>query len=158
MINTFVKYMKENGWEVELYEEPNMHLSNSITTRYTNIPKEWLEFIKTVKSMMNAEETVWFLCADDYEMQSEDAFQWNEWERISLESAMGDNEWESRIRAFWDEHLPIIMSVKGGYSYYAVSMKDGMVVRGAEPEFEECEAVAASFTEFAEKVIKGKLN
>lgn len=157
MINTFVKYMKESGWEVELFEDENTYLSNIITARYTNIPKQWLEFIKTVKCMMNAEETIWFLCANDYEIQSEDAFQWNEWEKLSLESADGDTEWESRIKAFWDDHLPIIMSVKGGYFYYAVSMKDGAVVRGAESEFEECEAAAASFTEFTEKVIKGKL-
>lgn len=157
MVSTFVDYMKESGWKVELYENQSAYLSSVVTARYTNIPKQWLEFIKTVKSMMNAEENIWFLCANDYEMQSKDAFQWNEWEKISLESAMGDIEWENRIKAFWDENLPIIMSVKGGYSYYAVSMKDGKVVRGAEPEFEECEEIAVSFTEFEEKVIKGKL-
>lgn len=36
-------------------------------------------------------------------------------------------------------------------------MKDGAVVKGAETEFKECDVVAASLTEFAEKVIKSKL-
>lgn len=40
---------------------------------------------------------------------------------------------------------------KGGYSYYAVSTKDGCVVYGNEPEFEACEAVADSFENFIEK-------
>lgn len=157
MKKTFVKHMKERGWTVELYERRNDHLSNAITARYTNIPEQWLEFAGTVKCMMNAEETVWFLCANDFEPQSDGAFQWNEWEKISLISADGDQEWEGRIKTFWDNHLPIIMSVKGCYSYYAISMEDGSVVRGAKPEFEECEIIAPSFTAFADKLGKGKL-
>ncbi len=157
MLHTFIKHMEENGWQVALYENRNDYLSNIITARYTNIPEQWLEFIKTVKCMMNAEETVWFLCANDFEPQCDDAFQWNEWEKISLTSAAGDTEWEARIKAFWENHLPIIMSVKGCYSYYAISMKDGSVVRGAEPEFEECEVIAPSFIAFTEKLSKGEL-
>jgi len=79
MLHTFIKHMEENGWQVALYENRNDYLSNIITARYTNIPEQWLEFIKTVKCMMNAEETVWFLCANDFETQSDGAFQWNEW-------------------------------------------------------------------------------
>ncbi len=157
MLNTFIEHMKENGWQVTMYENRNDYLSNTITARYTNIPGQWLEFVKTVKCIMNAEETVWFLCADDFEPQSDGAFQWNEWEKISLTSADGDQEWETRIKTFWDSHLPIIMSVKGGYAYYAISMKDGSVVRGAEPEFEECEIIAPSFMVFMEKLSKGEL-
>ncbi|MDE6603948.1 MAG: hypothetical protein K2K90_17740 [Lachnospiraceae bacterium] len=149
--------MKENGWQVALYENRNNNLSNEITARYTNIPEQWLEFAGTVKCMMNAEETVWFLCANDFNPQNGDAFQWNEWEKISLASTAGDKEWEYKIKTFWDNHLPIIMSVKGCYSYYAISMKDGSVVRGAEPEFEECEFVTTSFAEFTEKIAKGEL-
>ncbi len=157
MLHTFVKHMKENSWQVALYENRNDYLSNEITARYTIIPEQWLEFIETVKCMMNAEETVWFLCANDFEPQSDGTFQWNEWEKISLTSADGDQEWETRIKTFWDSHLPIIMSVKGCYSYYAISMKDGSVVRGAEPEFEECEIIAPSFMAFTDKLSNGEL-
>lgn len=48
-------------------------------------------------------------------------------------------------------------SVKNGYAYYAISMKDGSIVRGAEPEFEECELVAVSFTDFLEKIMTSNL-
>jgi len=43
------------------------------------------------------------------------------------------------------------------YAYYAISMKDGSVVYGAEPEFEECDTVADSFEYFMEKVISGRI-
>ena len=157
MINDFKTNITKNGCTVALYDNKRNTLQKQITTRYKNIPTQWLEFAETVQCMMNAEETVWFLCAVDFEAQQEGAFQWNEWETLSLESAKGDSEWERKIQAFWDNHLPIIQSVKGGYSYYAISMNDGSVVRGAEPEFEECEVVAGSFSDFMEKIVSGKL-
>lgn len=107
--------------------------------------------------MVSSDETMWFLCAEDFDIQGDKAFQWNEWELISLTSAEGDTKWQSEIREFWDNHLPIIMSVKGEYSYYAIAIKDGSIVHGAEPEFEECEIVAASFMDFMEKIVKKEL-
>lgn len=77
---------------------------------------------------------------------------------VSLEGAEGDAEWENEIKEFWDNHLPIIMSVKCGYSYYAISMKNGSIVQGAEPEFEECEVIAGSFEEFIKKIIKKEIS
>jgi len=49
------------------------------------------------------------------------------------------------------------MSVKDGYSYYAVSMKDGSIVHGSEPEFEECETAATSFEDFMRKIVVGQI-
>ena len=63
---------------------------------------------------------------------------------------------ETRPGSFWDAHLPIIMSVaEGHYSYYAISAADGAVVSGSEPEFESCEAAAASLEAFLEKISGG---
>lgn len=157
MQKSFVAYMKENGWSVELSEAPCEVLPEAITNRYKNIPPDWREFICGIKHMVSSDETTWFLCAEDLDIQGDKAFQWNEWELISLEAAEGDTQWKSRIKSFWDEHLPIVMSVRGCYSYYAIALKDGSVVRGAEPEFEECETVAASFTDFTEKIMKKEL-
>jgi hypothetical protein len=48
------------------------------------------------------------------------------------------------------------MSVaEGHYSYYAISAADGAVVSGSEPEFESCEAAAASLEAFLEKISGG---
>lgn len=62
--------------------------------------------------MMNSDQTTWFLCIDDFNMQTNKVFQWNEWELISLESAKNDKEWKNEIKEFWNNHLPIVMSVK----------------------------------------------
>ena len=64
--------------------------------------------------------------------------------------------WTAAIRDFWTEHLPIFMSLSDGYAYYAISMKDGSVVYGREPEFEECETAAPSFDAFMAQVVKGQ--
>ena len=157
MIDTFLACMKEKGWVIELYETKRDYLPEEIVNRYKNIPAPWREFIGTVKEMMCPDETEWFLCVDDFDWRVHTAWQWNEWELISLKSADGDDEWKNRIIDFWNTHLPIFLSVKDGYAYYAISMKDGSIVQGAEPEFEECELVAVSFTDFLEKLMTGNL-
>lgn len=156
-INDFVEYMKENGWNIELYETQPPCLPKAITDRYGSIPEQWLEFISEIEYMTNADETMWFLCAEDFNVQGDVAFQWNDWEYISLEGAKDDEEWQAEIKKFWDSHFPIIMSVRDGYSYYAISMENGSIVKGVEPEFEECWPVASSFVDFMEKIIKKQL-
>ena len=156
-INIFVEYMKENGWNVEYCETQPPCLPKVITDRYGNIPEQWLSFTSEIQYMTNADETMWFLCAGDYNIQGDVAFQWNDWEYISLESAQDDEDWQAEIKRFWDGHFPIIMSVRDGYAYYAVSMEDGSIVKGVEPEFEECRVVASSFVDFMEKVVSGQL-
>lgn len=154
----FLTFMKEQGWIVEFNEKQENCLPQVIEGRYINVPQQWLDFISTVKSLINDDETTWFLCKDDFNVQKEHAFRWNEWEIISLESAENDIEWESEIKEFWNIHLPIIMSVKGGYSYYAISMENGSVVYGSEPEFEECKIVANSFEKFWKKIMKCEIS
>lgn len=157
MIAAFLSCMKEKGWGIELYETKNNYLPEEISDRYKNIPAYWREFISTVKEMMSPDETEWFLCVDDFDWRVHKSWQWNEWELISLKSAEDDNEWKNSIIDFWNNHLPIFLSVKDGYAYYAISMKDGSIVWGSEPEFEECKLVAVSFHDFLEKLMTNKL-
>lgn len=154
LINTFITHMKKIGWDVALNERQDNDIPKTLTDRYANIPQEWVEFVGSVKHMVSPDETTWVLGAEDFEVQGDKAFQWNEWELMSLESAGNDAEWKRSIGKFWNQHLPIVMSVKGGYSYYAICIEDGSVVRGAAPEFEECETVASSFLVFMENIIQ----
>ena len=149
--------MKEQGWNIELNKKIDNLLPKAIADRYMNIPELWQEFIGKVRCMVNTDETIWFLGTDDFSFQSDQAFRWNEWELISLESAEGDTEWCNEVKQFWDEHLPIVMSVRTGYSYYAIFIRDGSVVKGSEPEFEECEVAADSFKTFIESILNGGL-
>lgn len=156
-LDEFLAIIKGQGWKVQVSENPKNFLPQAIKERYTNIPQSWLDFIGTVRSAINNDGTIWFLCKNDFEVQSEGSFRWNEWEIISLESAENDVVWETEIKQFWTNHLPIIMSVKNGYSYYAISMENGSIVHGAEPEFEACNIVANSFEEFMKKIIKHEI-
>lgn len=149
--------LKSRNWKVETDEINDNALPDELADRYINIPPQWYHFISGLKALMSEDETTWFLCFRDFQEQDESAFQWNEWEKLSLESAEGDEEWEKKLRAFWDVHFPIVMSVRDGYSYYAISMENGEIVYGCEPEFEECETVAESFDEFVEKIVNGKI-
>lgn len=54
--------------------------------------------------MINSDETTWFLCAEDFAVQSDEGFQWNEWEIVGLGSAEDDEEWKPlrhRLRILW---------------------------------------------------------
>ena len=89
--------------------------------------------------------------------QTDSAFRWNEWELLSLEAAGDDAAWRAEILAFWDAHLPIVLSVAEGYAYYALSLPDGAVIQGSEPEFEDCRTAAPSFRDFMGQVLRGEI-
>jgi hypothetical protein len=70
---------------------------------------------------------------------------------MSLEAAGDDADCAAEVRAFWDAHLPFLLSVRDGYAYFAVcTAADGFgrIVAGREPEFEEATVVADSFEQF----------
>ena len=66
------------------------------------------------------------------------AWQWNEWELLSLKAAENDAAWKDEIRKFWDGHSPVFLSLEGGYAYYVISIKEGSIVYGSEPELSRC--------------------
>jgi hypothetical protein len=119
-----------------------------IRKRYKCIPREYIEFVESLMECTNTTNTQWFLSLDDFAGTSGYAFAWDEWERMSLESAEEDPELIRSIREFWDAHLPIHFDVSDGYAYHAIRLSDGVVVAGREPEFEETEEVASSFLDF----------
>ncbi len=82
-----------------------------------------------------------------------------EFEELSLEVAEGDDEWKEEIKRWWDKKLPIIISVRDGYSFFAIDLENdcGNIVKGEEPEFEETEIVASSFYEFLDMLINGEM-
>ncbi|MBD5129309.1 MAG: SMI1/KNR4 family protein [Ruminococcaceae bacterium] len=141
----FTEWAKANGWNVKLADKAR-DLPESVTERYKFIPADWLEFIRCFEVCANGADNVWF-----------DTGEYDEFEQISLEAAEGDEEWTNKIRAFWDNHIPVVISVAGYYHYYAVGVRTGEVFKGSEPEFEEVEIAAPSFTDFVEYIIGGKI-
>jgi hypothetical protein len=59
------------------------------------------------------------------------------------------------IVAFWDRHLPVLMSVRDGYGYLAIERDSLRVVSGREPEYEETTPVADTVGEALALVAAG---
>lgn len=150
MLNEFIEWAKKNNWNIILNSEKT-DLPDSIKSRY-NIPEQWYSFICKLQVCEDQSATKWFLTPDDY-LPREEGFQWNEFEIQSLECS--DNK--SSIISYWDKHLPIILSVDGEYSYYAINTENGNVVNGYEPEYEDSTVAAEDFNSFISKIISGEI-
>lgn len=154
MNTKFEEWAKKNNWKIT---KQTKDLPSDILERYSNIPESWLSFIEGYGSIMNNKENIWFLTVENFYPKSEDEWRYNEFELISLDTADEDEDFISEITNFWNNHIPIIMSVGNGYEYYAIELDSGNIVSGFEPEFEEAETIAESFDEFLEMIIKYKV-
>lgn len=158
-IGEFLIWADENGWDITKKSGFQLNLDGSIISRYTEIPNEYLDFLSVVKQCISPNEKTWFICEDEFNNSSELAFKWNEFELLSLEAAMDDVTWKSEITTWWDNYLPIVMSVDDGYSFYAIDLTNdkGAIVCGNEPEFEEVDKVANTLEEFLEFIMSNSI-
>lgn len=137
--------LQKLGWTVEgLAPTP---LPSLVLARYPWIPSDVRSLLETYRTIANQDNTAWFLTGREFAGEAGSAYAWNEWERQSLEAAGGDAKWQQSIRAFWDAHIPIVLTVKSGYGYFAVE-RSGTIVRGEEPEYEDVRVVAPTLEEF----------
>lgn len=152
----YVDKLASAGWKLER-EPSRLELSDTVRERYPGLPPDIEEFLCNIRLLTNQSETAWFLTSADFNGLSESAFAWDEFERISLESAEDDPDSQSEIRQFWNSHIPVLLSVKAGYSYFALKVEGegaGRVVHGFEPEFEDAAVESASFEEFLNLVVQ----
>lgn len=154
-MNDFVAWAKRNNWQVELSNEVR-ELPEWAFRRYSGLPANYVNFIQHINVLSNKADTTWFLSIDNFKGAAFDtAWQADSFEKISLEAAEGDKNWQNTIIQFWDTHMPIIFCLANGYEYYAIRLNDGAIVHGIEPEFEEVSSVAASFEDFLAKIVTG---
>ncbi len=147
----YLEILKNAGFHVYKRKTGNT-LSPEIQNRYPNIPDDYFHFLNSFKEIVSKDDKVWFVAIEDFNNESDIEFSWNEFETMSLDAYDDDKEELSRIRKFWNKHLPILMSVRE-YEYLAISLnKDhfGAIVHGAEPEFEEISLVCDSFEQLME--------
>jgi hypothetical protein len=150
-LDNYVDLLKKKGWKVELIGSGGVGLNGSFSRRYPQIPEGYVKFLQRVATCVNADETVWFLCADDYNGTSKWAWAWNEFEKIDLEGAQGDEQTTAQIVEFWNHHLPFMYSVSGDYAYLALRVTGesyGSVVDGYDIELTTVSDVAPTFEEF----------
>lgn len=146
--------LRDRGWIVT-DAKTIRSIPDSIVKRYPTLPSEVVAAICSADSCVSSDDKSWLLCLPDFTEESESAFRWNEFELMSLEAAADDADWSERIKAFWDCHFPIWMSVEDGYRFAAVDLtpdRHGTIVFGREPEFEETEIIARSYSEFVAKI------
>ncbi len=149
-LQEYLELLKSKGWSVELWAGVTPPaLDPAFTLRYPRIPADYVKFLQTVKSCVNADETVWFLCLDDYNKTNSDSgWEWNAMELIDLDGA--DDDGRAEVIEFWNRHLPFMLSVGGEYAYLAFRVAEepfGSVVEGWEVLTEATER-ARSFDEF----------
>jgi hypothetical protein len=149
MLDEYLTLLRSKGWKVT-ESSGVVELNESFRRRYPRIPEQYEKFLSKVASCANADDTVWFLCAAEYNGTSDVVWAWNEFEKIDLEGKSDDEEWRTGIMTFWDNHLPFLYAVGGEYAHRSFRMSGpefGSVVDG----FEELTAVsdfAASFADF----------
>ncbi|WP_427870605.1 hypothetical protein [Leucobacter luti] len=61
----------------------------------------------------------------------------------------------AQVSEFWEAHLPILMRADGDSAFLTLNRRNGAVVSGCEPAFEETTELAASVDEFFRAVIDG---
>lgn len=145
--------LRSLGWSCSWRSQPT-ELPPEIKARYPWLPADYLAFVQSLDECFSADEQTWMLAPADFDIRLHQAWRHDEWEQLSLEAADEDAQMIAHIRRFWDDHIPICLSLVGGYSYYALRVgdKSGIVVSGHEPEFEDCSEVASSFTQFLQQI------
>ncbi len=161
-----IAQLEDNGWilaaePVVLAAKTPVELPEGIAQRYDWLPDSVMAFLAGVKSAVSVDEKSWFVTSSVLAANSDSAFRWNQWELDSLsasgddaagndtagdDAASNDAAGIAEIVRFWDQHFPVLLSVKNSYSYLAVR-PDGKIVHGNEPEYEQTSDVAESFDE-----------
>ena len=134
------------GWKAERLPR-RRRVPREILTRYPGMPSDYREFIEWIRNVDSPDDKAWFVTSSIFSGTTDCAYAWNEWEKQSLEAAEANRPLAKRIRKFWDRYLPVVMTVKSGYAYFALDLKTGKIVHGEEPEYEETSPFAASLKE-----------
>jgi len=153
-VETLVEELRAAGWQVRQAEE-HRAMPAPLLQRYPRLPPAVSTLLMTLEACSNPGETAWLLTAPDFLGTSDGAWQWNAFELMGLEFAGDDREQRDEVVAFWNHHFPVLLSVKTGYSYFAVSLQDkdfGSVVHGFEPIFEDCMPEASDFSSFLSRL------
>jgi hypothetical protein len=145
VIERFKRTLHAHGWECDgsIVHEPGWPLAG----RYGFMSNDYVNFLSSFASLVRSDQGAWFLSKDDYLGKSGSAHRWNQVEVDCLSGSNNDLTWQAEIRSFWDKHCPIGLQVVGRYSYVAIR-QDAVVVIGAEPEYENTNELAPSFSEF----------
>jgi hypothetical protein len=143
----WLEALRAIGWNVRTRRPRAPRLPLALRERHAPLPGPYEAFLRACTRCHSPDRTVWFLCEADLGVTDPAGFRWDEWERLSLETAAADRdaEFAARVRAFWARHLPVLLSVHSDHAYLAIETSTGRVVSGASPDFEDVTLVCDSF-------------
>ncbi|MGW0041220.1 hypothetical protein [Rhodococcus sp. NPDC003348] len=151
----FIDRLVAAGWTFEPPRDDNLSALAAVAD--VAIPAGHVEFFRQFSVLASGDDSRWFLSALDYAGLSDSAFAWDEFRAIGLDAA-GTAADRAGVEAFWTEYLPILVSVAGDYEFLAISRTSGVVVHGAEPDFEDATVVASGLTALMEGVVQRTLD
>ncbi|MGW0172615.1 hypothetical protein ACWDUM_02100 [Rhodococcus sp. NPDC003322] len=151
-----IDYLVAAGWRFEPPREADIASALAAVAEVA-IPAGHVEFLRRFSVLASGDDSRWFLSALDYAGLSEGTFAWDEFRGIGLDAA-GTVADRARVEAFWAEYLPILVSVAGDYEFLAISRTSGVVVHGAEPDFEDATVTAPGLTALMEGVVQRTLD
>ena len=153
-----MEILKIENWIIK-ERVPYIYSSKTLgATKFSThfLPPEYISFLEKYTSFNNPDDSAWFLMLEDFSENSGSAFSWDEFEKQGLETAI-DYDGAKEIEDFWLNHLPILISVKDGYSYLAIELLingNHRIVWGREPEYEEISHFCDSFSDLLDVVAK----
>ena len=150
-IATFLEAAVSSGWILQTREKAQPVLPVSIIERYSNIPNAFIEFLSIVLDAAPSDEKAWFLCEANYNGTSPTTSAWNEWELFDCDNFKDDPDLVVATKKFWDQHFPIMMSVRSDFAYIAIDMSTdhyGTIVFGYSPFLLEPKCLYAAFPDF----------
>lgn len=134
----FVEALVNLGWIFEESEKNGSNNRNKLLGIAKGINENYYDWCFTFIALYSPDEKSWFVSADDFNGNTDLAFSWDEFEKISLDSCDNKEE-EKNVFDFWRSHLPVLMSTNNGYGYIALKLTgldSGSFYYGFEPEFE----------------------
>lgn len=163
----FLDALRRHAWRVSAPVAEAPSIPAGITARHGALPEALVALISTYSTCADHTGQCWLvstedLCKDETEHVADavvgdgEPFRHDEFERMSLDAANGDESWTASIRGFWDRHFPFLLSVHGEYQFFAMALEGderGAIVYGYGPEFEAVEPVASSLDDFLEQVL-----
>src|SRR5687767_2150709 len=104
-LENYLALLRSKGWTIAATSGAVELIDEGFRRRYPRVPEQYLKFLSRVASCVNADETVWFLCAAEYNGTSDSEWAWNEFEKQDLEGAGDDQEWRTETTSFWDNNF-----------------------------------------------------
>jgi hypothetical protein len=145
---TMTTQINLEGWSlVRSNSTVDCSLLLAVKDRYGSTYEMWKLLTQGYKSIIRHDEKVWLFTDYDYAGLNDCPFTWNFIEKLEIDSAIGYDALIADSIEFWNDILPIGLSVVDDYEYYGID-KSGNFVLGRMPDSHEYRKVGNNFESF----------